>query len=50
MKREEPSQLLHDLVLVGANDGHLGLEGCPYPDLRQHGAPETHPNMRQTAW
>ena len=26
MKREELSQLLCDSVLVGANDGHLGLE------------------------
>ena len=26
MKREELSQLLRDTVLVGANDGHLGLE------------------------
>ena len=46
MKREELSQLLCDMVLAGANDGHLGPNG----DSGQHGAPETHPNMRQTAW
>ena len=27
MKREELSQLLRDMVLVGENDGHLGLDG-----------------------
>ena len=27
MKREELSQLLRDMVLVGANDGHLGPDG-----------------------
>ena len=27
MKREELSQLLYDMVLVGANDGHISLDG-----------------------
>ena len=27
MKKKELSQLAHDLVLVGANDSHLGLDG-----------------------
>ena len=27
MKREELSQLLRDMVLDGANDGHLGPDG-----------------------
>ena len=27
MKREELSQLLHDMVLAGANGGHLSSDG-----------------------
>ena len=47
VKREELSQLLHDKVLAGTNGGHLSSDGVHIPDSGQHGALETHPNMRQ---
>ena len=30
MKREELSQLLHDMVLAGVNGGHLGSDGIHF--------------------